>query len=250
MNLCLKSAKILISDSADKFAMLAAETIVKRLDRAPGSLHLISLSGGSTPFPVYRLLPELLTKAGLKQSCYWIQTDERLVSVDHERSNQKAIRESLFADGRLPESHFFPVPTAEQPQEAHLVSEAYLSQLQKLPVELRPPAPIDMVILGVGNDGHTASLFPETEWQKDDKRGFMLVKPKSQPEARISLTSQRIIAAQDLVFLVSGSAKQQIIESIFLDPANACPTAVIARQRPTTWIFDNSAISEHLRKSL
>ena len=105
-------AEVIINDSPDGFAEMAADAVSASIQRAPGPLRLISLSGGNTPFPVYRLLPAKLANAGMAECCYWIQTDERLVAADDERSNQKAIKKSLFADGLLPESHFYAVPSA------------------------------------------------------------------------------------------------------------------------------------------
>ncbi|PKL43123.1 MAG: hypothetical protein CVV42_20475, partial [Candidatus Riflebacteria bacterium HGW-Riflebacteria-2] len=209
-------ADVIVNDTPDEFAKTAADAIVAAIWRAPGPFRLISLSGGNTPFPVYRLLPAKLAKAGLAESCYWIQTDERLVAADDERSNQKAIRVSLFDDGLLPESHFFAVPSASQAAADQPVADAYQSRLKELPEQLRSPAPIDLIILGIGNDGHTASLFPETSWQKDFAADFATFEPASQPEARISLTYQRILQARELLFLVSGGSKQKPVEEIFL----------------------------------
>ena len=243
-------AEVIVNDSPEGFAEKAADTVLASIWRAPGPLRLISLSGGSTPFPVYRLLPAKLAKTGLAECCYWLQTDERLVAADDERSNQKAIRASLFADGLLPESHFYAVSSARQAAAGNRVADAYQKELQQLPAQLRSPAPIDLIILGIGNDGHTASLFPETDWQKDFAADFAVFEPDSQPEARISLTYQRILSARELLFLVSGGSKQKTIEEIFLNPDSAYPAAVIARQRQTSWVIDTSAVSPHMRQLL
>jgi 6-phosphogluconolactonase len=244
------NAEVSVNDSPEGFAEKAADAVLAAIWRAPGPLRLISLSGGNTPFPVYRLLPAKLAKTGLANSCYWLQTDERLVAADDERSNQKAIRASLFADGLLPESHFYAVPSARQAAAESRVADAYQNELLKLPEQLRSPAAIDLIILGIGNDGHTASLFPETDWQKDFTADFAIFEPASQPEARISLTYQRILQARELLFIVSGGSKQPVVEEIFLNPRCDYPAAVIARQRPTRWIIDASAISPHLRMLL
>ncbi len=243
-------AEVIVNDSPDGYATTAADTIVAAICRAPGPLRLISLSGGSTPFPVYRLLPAKLAGIGMAGCCYWLQTDERLVAADDERSNQKAIRASLFADGLLPESHFFAVPSANHVGAEEKVADAYQNQLMELPEQLRSPAPIDLVILGIGNDGHTASLFPETNWQKDFAADFAVFEPASQPEARLSLTFQRILQAREVLFLVNGGSKQHIVEEIFLNPQCEGPAAVIARQRPTRWVLDVSSISPHMRMLL
>lgn len=246
----LKNAKITICEKSEEFVAKAAESIVSAIEAAPGALKLISLSGGSTPFPVYRCLPGLLHNSGLADHCYWLQTDERLVSPEDERSNQRAILLSLFADGLLPKSHFFAVPLTEPGRPQRQISEAYQQSLQKLPDQLRPPAAIDLIVLGVGNDGHTASLFPETDWKREFDTDFAVFEPTSQPEARLSLTFGSIMRARELLFLVSGYAKQKILEEIFLDPHCECPAAVIARQRSTRWVIDAAAVSPHMRSVL
>ncbi|KAF1079800.1 MAG: 6-phosphogluconolactonase, eukaryotic type [Candidatus Rifleibacterium amylolyticum] len=243
-------AEVTVNDSPEGFAGQAADAVLASIWRAPGPLRLISLSGGNTPFPVYRLLPAKLAKAGLAENCYWLQTDERLVAADDERSNQKAIRASLFADGLLPESHFYPVPSSRQAAAENRVADAYQKQLLGLPEQLRPPAPLDLIILGIGNDGHTASLFPKTDWQKESMHDFAVFEPASQPEARISMTYQRILQAREVLFLVSGGAKQPVVDEIFFNRECEYPAAVIARQRPTRWVLDASAISPHLRMLL
>ena len=246
----LKNAKITICEKSEEFVASAAANIVSAIAAAPGALKLISLSGGSTPFPVYRRLPGLLQSAGLTEHCYWLQTDERLVAPDDDRSNQKAILSSLFADGQLPKSHFFAAPLGERYSQQQQVAEAYQLSLQKLPEQLRPPAAIDLIVLGVGNDGHTASLFPETDWKREFDADFAVFEPTSQPEARLSLTFECIMRARELLFLVSGGAKQKILEEIFLDPHCKCPAAVIARQRATRWVIDYAAVSPHMRNVL
>ncbi|NLF96452.1 MAG: 6-phosphogluconolactonase [Candidatus Riflebacteria bacterium] len=243
-------AEVIVNDAPEGFAEQAADAVLAAIWRATGPLRSISLSGGNTPFPVYRLLPAKLAKAGLAQCCYWLQTDERLVAADDERSNQKAIRSSLFADGLLPESHFYPVPSGRQAAAENRVADAYQKELLGLPEQLRPPAPVDLIILGIGNDGHTASLFPEIDWQKESMHDFAVFEPASQPEARISMTYQRILQAREVLFLVSGGAKQPVVDEIFLNRECEYPAAVIARQRPTRWVLDASAISPHLRMLL
>ncbi|MBU1105456.1 MAG: 6-phosphogluconolactonase [Candidatus Riflebacteria bacterium] len=243
------NAQITICKNQVSLANTAAAAILSVIKAAPGPLRLISLSGGSTPFPVYRCLPQLLSEANLTDHCYWLQTDERLVASDDERSNQKAIFDSLFADGTLPKANFFPVPLTAPRGEQQQIANTYEILMQKLPAQLRSPAPIDLVVLGIGNDGHTASLFPETDWQKNYNADFAVFTPASQPEARLSLTFQRIMQARELLFLVTGNGKQQILEEVFLNPQSQCPAAVIARQRATSWVIDADAASPRLRSA-
>lgn len=247
---CLLDARVVVNESPKGFARLAANTVFENLNSTPDQFKLISLSGGNTPFPVYRLLPSLLVKAGMAKNCYWIQTDERLVDPRDERSNQKAILASLFADRQLSESQFIRVTGAGENCDHQKIAETYHNAMMSLPLPIRPPAPIDLVILGIGDDGHTASLFPETDWQKDINSGFAIFTPASQAEARLSLTFRRILQARRLLFLITGKGKQEIVEKVFFDSTCDCPAAVIARQRPTSWVLDISSVSPRMRSAL
>lgn len=224
--------RLRICRHADEYAKKAAEELNRIIVRFENRYRLISISGGSTPFPVYRALAPIVARYGMAGLCYWIQTDERMVSANDERSNQKAIAESLFSGDFLPDSNFAPL------------GQDIKQMFTKLPPELHPPAPIDLVILGTGTDGHTASLFPDTDWlTRDTGYGYAIFAPASQPEKRISLTLNRIMQAREVVFLVTGAAKQNVIENIFMNEYYESPAAYIARNRPTSWLLDPEAAS-------
>lgn len=239
------------NDYAGKAASQIANLITGFADRP----CLISLSGGSTPFPVYKKLARNLAESCNVENLYWMQTDERLVAANHERSNQQGIRQSLFVDGLLPQKSFFPVVPQcddEQPDlSGSAVCQNYFARLQQLPANIRPAMPIDLLILGVGNDGHTASLFPDTDWQtRTTATGFAVFKTATQPEHRFSLTLAAIMRAREIVFLVNGSEKSQTIEQIFFAADFWCPASFIARNRAVNWILDGAAAGQKLIDAL
>lgn len=238
-------ANILITQTVEIFAQQAATFLADSMAKKEQPAILTGLSGGSTPYPVYRLLAPLLAKQQLSEKCFWIQTDERIVGADDPRSNQKAIKESLFAGGFLAAKNFIAAPVAG-PVDKICHEYHYLCSSQ-LPTSVAPPAPIDILILGSGTDGHIASLFPDTNWQESDPDLFYkLVKSSSQPELRLSLSLRALLQAKEVVFLVNGSGKQAILEEIFLDEGSNCPAAYLNRKRQTQWIIAPDAVSARL----
>lgn len=255
----LKHDFILVEQEQD-YAKTAAHTLAAIIGVDKSRPFLTSLSGGTTPFPVYRCLAPLLAGNGRGENCYWMQTDERMVSPDNQRSNQRGIKESLMATGLLPQSSFFPV-LIDEPSAAEIednferLCHDYHDRLLLLPAPVRPPAPIDLLILGIGTDGHTASLFPGTDWQtRRSASGFAVFKTPDQPEPRFSLTLERILQARKIVILVNGQSKQQIIQKLLFEPDFICPAGYIASQRRLTWIIDYAAagaiLSEQIRQTM
>lgn len=241
-------AVVLVTSSVDLFAIQAAEYLANQLSSFPERAISVALSGGSTPYPVYRELASLLSKKGLARRCFWLQTDERLVTAEDPRSNQKAIIESLFTGNYLTSRQFIPAPVGTKADE---ICQQYWQLLNELPAPITPPAPVDLVISGIGADGHTASLFPEVEWQTlDSPFGFVVVKAHSQPEPRLSMPLSRLMQAKEVVFLVSGAGKQSILEDVFLNPHCPGAAAYLFRERQTRWIISPDAVSDRLSRSL
>ncbi len=200
---------------------------------------LLSLSGGKTPFPVYQNLAKKLLIEKLFGRTFFIQTDERNIAPEQERSNQKAIKASMFAATGLPMEQFCAIDTLKTDYETDLNS-----CFKGLPGALRPPRPIDIAILGMGPDGHTASLFPETDWQNSDsKTGYRLFKPASQPEERITLTMERLLQTRHCLFLISGTNKTEALTRVLLNKDQSLPAGYLAAKRTTTWILSPETVT-------
>lgn len=244
--------QFVLADKPEYFADTAAIRLAAIISAFGKRPCLISLSGGSTPFPVYRELARRLGRNGAGNRCWWMQTDERLVAATDLRSNQRGIKESLLSGGYLPQHTFVPVIVGEPPLSQNSAAFARLCQdyhdrLRQLPEPLPPPAPIDLLILGIGADGHTASLFPDTDWlTRSSLNGFAVFQTHSQPEPRFSLTLGRILQAREIVFLVNGEAKHEIINEIIFNPDCNVPTAHVARKRGVTWVLDRAAAGSRL----
>lgn len=214
-----------IFDSVDDLMHAAARTILQRLQ--PGVPATIALSGGSTPQPLYELLA---THDELAQTpVTWIVVDERYVPRTDPQSNAAMIERTLFARGLRPSHRFLEFRTdLEDPHES-------AAQLAR---DL-PPDPLDIVILGCGDDGHTASLFPGTPvLEVEDRRTAAVFVPKLD-QWRVTLTRPVIRAAKLRLVLAAGASKARIIREV-RDGADH-PVALVTRGVESWWLVDREA---------
>lgn len=200
----------------------------------------VALSGGSTPQQLY----ELLATEPFARQISWQQVrifwgDERCVSPDDEQSNQRMARAALLDKVPLPTSNIFPIVVEESPEKAARDYEAQLrSQFSgELPR-------FDLILLGLGPDGHTASLFPGTAAVSEQHRWTSPATPQGQALARITLTLPVINAAANIIFLVTGETKAAMVHQI-IDKPPIQPPLPAQLVKPTagtlTWLLDKAA---------
>ena len=218
------------SDPQD-LARLAAEHIGAAIDLALDQRDRaqIALSGGSTPARAYeRLAQEHLPWDRVDV----VLGDERWVAADDESSNARMLRNTLLKAGQ-PGSHacFHPVPTVELPT-AEASAEAFASLLTKV-CEGDPPV-FDLMLLGLGDDGHTASLFPGTDAPKVQDQWSTVGRGKGLD--RITLTAPVLSAARKVLFLVSGEGKHQALSRL-IDPSESSERTPAKLVTPSTEIL-------------
>lgn len=222
---------------------LAREAAGRLLAKAQASISskgrfILGLSGGSTP----RRLYQLLAQPPFAQSMDWSKVhlffaDERFVPHDDPESTVLLVRETLLSGIPLPENQFHTVNTGlESPEKAAFDYEERLLTLFE-----GPPA-LDLVLLGMGPDGHTASLFPgraePASWVS-----AIHDSPKPPPE-RVTLTLKTLNRSDGVLFLVAGSDKAERLELVFqTDPARATLPAgqIHDRQGNSVWLVDRDA---------
>jgi len=185
----------LLQAAAAQFIELAEESIQQK------DLFSVALSGGSTPVPFYEKLGKMNTLlAWDKVHFYW--GDERHVSMDHPESNFRMAKETLLDYIDLPERNIHPVPTE---LDARMAAFHYEEELRKHHRGAWPK--FDLVLLGMGLDGHTASLFPHTAGLNEEHRWFIANFIPEMCQWRLTLTKNAINAARTIQILVSGSSK-------------------------------------------
>ncbi len=197
----------------------------------------IALSGGSTPKDVYAALAQ---KQGINWQAarlYW--GDERMVPPDHADSNYRMTKEALLDHIKIPEENIFRIKGELPPEEAARGYEEILAQS----FNSNPPV-FDLVLLGLGDDGHTASLFPETEILNETKRNAAEVFVPKFDAWRISLTYPVLNHAKKVLFLVAGESKAEMVKQILgsSKPQISLPASVVAPIKgKLTWFLDSPA---------
>ena len=175
----------------------------------------VALSGGSTPRGLY----ERLGSSPYLEDIPWGKLrfflgDERHVPHDHADSNFRMVRESLFRNRQPEPGTLFPVDTSLPPAEA---AAAYEQTLRNV---LGDEGVFDIILLGLGDDGHTASLFPHTDVLEEKNAWVKDVYVDKLKAWRITFTVPLINAARTIVFLVSGAAKAEAIRQILKGERN------------------------------
>lgn len=227
-----------IAANGEELARQTAEHLASTLDLAMAERDRaqIALAGGSTPRAAYlRLGAEHLPWDRVDV----LLGDERWVSPDDPASNARLIRESLLADGPGREASFHAVPTHLATPEAS--AEAYADLLVQL-CGGEPPT-LDVVLLGLGEDGHTASLFPGTSAPLVRDRWVTTGEGKGLP--RITLTAPVLSAARTVIFLVSGAGKRQALERLLDpdEPPERTPARLVSPEGEVLILADAAAAS-------
>jgi 6-phosphogluconolactonase len=202
----------LVRRSADEVIdALAADIVVESLRcvRRFGDFHL-ALSGGSTPQPLYERLMICPTCRSLpwQNAHVWI-VDERCVPFDDERSNFRMIRETIVEHSDIPPQQVHPIPAMSR--NADLEYEKTIRET--LCWREKHEDRLDLVLLGMGPDGHTASLFPHTEALHETKRLVVFNEAKAPPLVqRVTMTYPLINSARFIAVLVTGASKAATIQ--------------------------------------
>jgi len=220
-------------------ARQVAEWMTAMALASPGPFR-VSLSGGSTPKTLYGLLAsdEFRGRFPWKRvSWYW--GDERFVPYDHPESNYRMTREAMFSKAPVPPENIHPVPADGTPDEAALRYELAL-QADYGATVLDPARPLfDITLLGLGPDGHTASLLPDEPVLEERERWVAAVS-HGRPEIRITMTYPAIESSRHVAFLVAGQEKAAIFDTIRAGGSRV-PAARVKPVGELVWFVDRAA---------
>jgi 6-phosphogluconolactonase len=217
----------------------AAEWMTQAALAARGPFR-VSLSGGSTPKALYALLASDEFKARFPwPRVFWYWGDERFVPYDHPDSNYRMTCEAMLSKAPVPPENIFPIPTDGDPDDAARRYERTLQDAYGAGT-LDPQRPLfDITLLGIGADGHTASLLPGESVLNERKRWVAAV-PHGRPEVRITLTYPAIDSSRRVAFLVAGEEKAAIFGAIRSGNSDV-PAARVRPVGELIWFADQAA---------
>ncbi|MET0625574.1 MAG: 6-phosphogluconolactonase [Pyrinomonadaceae bacterium] len=222
--------------AAARFAELAREAVTER------GLFTVALAGGSTPRRVY----ELLAGEEFGEQIDWggvhvFFGDERAVPADHAESNYRMAFESLLSRVPVPEKN---VHRIEGLGDAAANASEYESELRGLFGDDAEWPRLDLVMLGMGDDGHTASLFPDTAALAETRAWVAANWVEKLGAWRVTLTASSVNAARHVLFLVVGGGKAERLREVLKgerDPARLPSQSIRPRDGTLEWFVDRAA---------
>jgi 6-phosphogluconolactonase len=231
-----------------ELAQAAAERVLARMAANSGRVA-ICLTGGSSPKQLYQLLATEPYRSQIPWNrVHWFIGDERFVPAGDPLNNMAMARKA-FLDQCAPASNVHPIPTdTASPEDPDKSAELYERVLKSFygADELDPARPLfDLVLMGVGPDGHTASLFPDYP-ALDETRRWVVGVPKANVEPfvpRITLTLAALASCREMLFEVAGSGKRAILTRVLAGenlPANRAQSI-----GETVWLVDQAALPEN-----
>jgi 6-phosphogluconolactonase len=203
----------------------------------------VSLSGGSTPKALFGLLASDEFRHRVPWSeVAWYWGDERFVPHDHPDSNYRMTREAMLDHAPVPPQNVHPIPTDGPPEDAARRYEATLQTAYGATVLDSARPLFDVTLLGLGPDGHTASLLPG-EPVLEERARWVAAVSHGRPEVRITLTYPAIDSSRHVAFLVTGHEKAAIFRAIRSGDRRA-PAARVRPCGEIVWFVDRAAAGE------
>ncbi len=212
-------AELSILLDAEALAQAAAAWLTELVRSREGRIA-VALSGGSTPKRFYHLLADPPFRENFPWSrTHWFWGDERFVPHDDQRSNCLMAQRALLSRVPIPPANVHPIPTVGMSPEAAV--EAYQAELRSFygADDLDPSRPLfDAVVLGLGDNGHTASLMPGAP-ALDERRRWVVEVAGAASEMRITLTYPALESCFEAAFLIAGAAKKAALKRLRADDA-------------------------------
>ncbi|MCI0403952.1 MAG: 6-phosphogluconolactonase [Acidobacteria bacterium] len=229
---------LIICADYESLSREAARRFVAAVENGKQRAFYIALAGGGTP----RRLYELLASSEFERRVPWERVhffwgDERLVPRDHPQSNYKLARESLLRHVRIPPKNIHPVGVNLPLEQA---AAAYEQEVRSV-VGGRWTFPVfDLILLGLGDDGHTASLFPRAPALQEKQKLVTTHRMPGTEPARVTLTLPVLNAAKRVFFLVSGECKATALRTV-VEGTGQLPAHLVAPKGELLWLADTAA---------
>lgn len=221
-----------ICDSGAELAWQLADSIVQRLHAAINQRGhaVLAVSGGKSPialFEALRVLPLEWARVTV------LLVDERCVPQDHADSNTALVRQHLLKDDAAAATFVPFFDTLPESLDDDALNQLVDAANRRLATQ---PWPMDMAVLGMGDDGHTASLFPGAPGLRAALNGsgpVAWVRPATAPHARLTLTLPALLATRELALAISGASKLAVFQQARLDADESLPVSLILNQHQT-----------------
>lgn len=216
-----------IYKTAEHVAQAAADYLFQQIKNCvdkKGECHVI-LPGGSTPARCLELLSE---KPLLWKNIHWYPGDERCYPVGHAERNDTMIMDKLFSQHDEASKNFHPIPAELGPEQG---AENYAALLDRV-------APIDIAVLGMGEDGHTASLFPGNIALEDTRSAAPVYGAPKPPSERISISLNTLRDADECIVITTGEGKNDAL--VKLKQGKVLPIGLV---EPDIWFVDEKSVS-------
>jgi len=241
-----ESPHLIVVADADALAKAAAERVLARIGHASGRVA-VCLTGGSTPQRLYELMATEPYRSALPWNLiHWFWGDDRYVPQDDPRSNAGMARRRLLDRIPVPAGNIHAIATGgASAQEAARLYEAELRRFYGAE-RLDPERPLfEMVLMGLGSDGHTASLFPgHAELEEKERWVTGVDEAGLEPFVpRVTLTFPALASTREMLFLVSGHDKREVLTRAF-SGANLPATRAYC-DGEIVWLVDRDAAPEH-----
>jgi 6-phosphogluconolactonase len=229
----MADAASLITAATEQFIAAARSAIAKR-----GVFH-VALAGGSTPKGLYQMLATAPYSAQIDWSrVHLFFGDERCVLPSHDDSNFKMASQAMINTLPVPEANVHRMPT--ELGEANEIAARYAETM----IEVLQDQPFDLVLLGLGPDGHIASLFPDTEALSVTESLTTALYVEKFASWRVTMTYPVINAARQVIVFIGGEAKAAIVRDITADAVAGLPVQRLAPQGEYYWYMDAAAAGQ------
>lgn len=242
MTECIVNYDLKIFDDLDELSEFFSTELKKQVDSTDNKINL-ALSGGNTPKYIFKFLVEHFAKKISWDKINFFWGDERCVPPTDDDSNYKMAYENLLSKISVPGKNIFRIKGEEVPEgEAKRYSEVInktLPQQNHLPV-------FDLIMLGIGEDGHTASIFPDQLHLLYESKICSVAVHPATTQKRITLTGKVINNARNIVFIVTGKNKSKIVDSILtynIESKNYPATYIKPVAGNLIWLLDKEASS-------
>jgi 6-phosphogluconolactonase len=236
------AGRIEVADDVHALSRRVAEWLVDTVAAASGIVR-ISLSGGSTPKELYTLLASDEFRSRMawgRIELFW--GDERFVSYDDAASNYRMTKEAMLSRVPVPPEHIHPMPVDGTPEDAAIRYETLLKRIYGAD-EFDPARPLfHIMLLGLGGDGHTASLIPGQP-VLEERRRWVAAVTGGRAETRITLTYPAIESSRTIAFLAAGAEKTSAVHAVRAGDEKL-PAARIRPHGEVIWFLDRAAAGQ------